>query len=466
MTALLRVLSGARKGHIATSESGTIRVGRSAGVELRFDPEFDLDVSGQHATIRCEHDRWWISDADSRNGTFVNGQQIVKETELRDGDQLGFGARGPVVEFRSIPSTEAGSFAATDQGVTRPTMQVSESPTGRVRRAVASNTRTWTLIVAAIVLVLSGVIGMLMLQSRSERKTWERERTALLAEMETALSASERTIRSLKGDLNGLAEALSESREQVRAAGTQLQRAERGTDGAQITALRNQLNGAMAQLSSQQGAAALDHEAIRRRNQPAVARIYSESQSGVVGAGTAFAVRSDGTLVTSRHLVQSAEGQPSRRIAVQFSHSDQVWPARVLAVDPELDVAIVKVDAILGSVPTVQALNLRADTIPNGAPVLLIGNPMGGDAMPSSRVGRTTIVPTVGAGVVTAMGAKQLELRGYGATGSSGSPIFDRDGGVVGIVFGGRKDADSHYLVGVPASVADRLLATLPVSRR
>ena len=52
MTALVRVLTGARSGHVLTYDgSSVMRVGREAGLELRFDPKQDRDVSARHATI-------------------------------------------------------------------------------------------------------------------------------------------------------------------------------------------------------------------------------------------------------------------------------------------------------------------------------------------------------------------------------------------------------------------------------
>src|SRR5690606_11852725 len=110
----------------------------------------------------------------------------------------------------------------------------------------------------------------------------------------------------------------------------------------------------------------LDFPAIQQRNRHAVARIFVEYANGEVATATAFAVRDDATLITSRHIMVDSEGaiQP-RRIAIQFSDSEQVWPARLLAVS-DADLALVKVDNIVGAVPTVHALNRRPDTLAVG----------------------------------------------------------------------------------------------------
>ena len=91
MTALVRVLTGARSGHVLTYDgSSVMRVGREAGLELRFDPKQDRDVSARHATISPDGERLLLSDLQSRNGTYVNGRKIDEPTALvrRRSDRL------------------------------------------------------------------------------------------------------------------------------------------------------------------------------------------------------------------------------------------------------------------------------------------------------------------------------------------------------------------------------------------
>ena len=52
----------------------------------------DRSVSGHHAVVRLIGSEWVLSDLESRNGTFINGQQTVSETGMTEGDVVQFGA--------------------------------------------------------------------------------------------------------------------------------------------------------------------------------------------------------------------------------------------------------------------------------------------------------------------------------------------------------------------------------------
>lgn len=189
---------------------------------------------------------------------------------------------------------------------------------------------------------------------------------------------------------------------------------------------------------------------VDRLNRLAVARIYVESEDGEVATGTAFAVRADGTLATNRHVVG---GRP-RRIAVQFTGSRQVWRARVVAVSGAWDLALVKVDDVEGAVPTVRGLNLRPDTLAAGAPVALAGFPRGGEPVEGAVI-RASVVQAEMAGVR----GGRVEVFARSGVGASGSPLFDADGRVIGILFGGSPRAARPVLYAVPASALAQLLA-------
>jgi len=66
-------------------------VGRSLNVDLVLS--WDDQVSGLHAELQRLGDDWLVvDDGLSRNGSFVNGQQVSGRRRLRDGDRLCFGS--------------------------------------------------------------------------------------------------------------------------------------------------------------------------------------------------------------------------------------------------------------------------------------------------------------------------------------------------------------------------------------
>ncbi|MGC4192422.1 MAG: FHA domain-containing protein [Thermomicrobiales bacterium] len=51
----------------------------------------DSFVSGQHAEIVLDGGRWWLTDLQSTNGTFVNSQRVTDHIQIVPGDIVQFG---------------------------------------------------------------------------------------------------------------------------------------------------------------------------------------------------------------------------------------------------------------------------------------------------------------------------------------------------------------------------------------
>jgi S1-C subfamily serine protease len=464
--ARLHVLTGGSSGAVIALQQETLTLGRHPKADFRFDSETDLAVSAVHAVVTREGDDWYIQDLGSTNGTLVSGQRIGAAARLRPGDRIQLGTGGPNLEFRSGYLEPV----ATDSPATLPAEAVVEqtsaraSPTGeRIRVAVESQTRRLRVLATLCGVLLFAAVTMLVLSARRDRAVWDRERTEMREQIDSLLVAGEAAARSLQGQLSALGLALQESQELVRRTRSELAEARRRGDDAQVQQLERELSVATTTLSRQSSAAQLDFEGIQRRNRRAIALVYVESADGEVSTGTAFAIRSDATLMTNRHVVIGSDlGRPPRRIAVQFADSDQVWPARLLAVSRSADLAVLKVDNISGAVPVVEGLNERPDTLPEGAPVALIGFPNGGER--SSAVGTegTVARPILGSGVIQGTSAARLDIEGYGAAGASGSPVFDANGEVVGVLFGGTATQSGRMVFAVPAHVAVRFLGSVP----
>jgi S1-C subfamily serine protease len=297
--------------------------------------------------------------------------------------------------------------------------------------------------------------------NRRERAAWERERTALLARMDTVLEQSDDVIVSLRGELDGLAQALRQSQASVRNTRGALERLP-SQSGVEAEDLRRELRSATEALSRQQLAASLDFKGIERANRPAVAMIHVESDDGTISTASAFAVRAGGMLVTAAHVLRGANGaRVPRRIGVQFSDSRQVFPARLAAYATDADIAVITVDNMLGEVPVIAGFNTKLDTLPAGAPVAIIGFPLDGDVQLDNAESRGTARPLMTAAILTRTAARTIELQGYGAAGASGSPVFDAAGNVVGVLSGGTTSEGRRLLVAVPSAVALALISRI-----
>jgi S1-C subfamily serine protease len=107
----------------------------------------------------------------------------------------------------------------------------------------------------------------------------------------------------------------------------------------------------------------------------------------------------------------------------------------------------------------VSGLNQRPDTLRQGDPVAVVGFPLGPE-LPMSSYGRDRSIArtSFSAGSVSKALEGVIQIDGYGAEGSSGSPILDQSGQVVGIVYGGQSGSEGRIVLGVPSDVAARLL--------
>src|SRR5688572_25845852 len=148
----IRILSGARAGNVQRFTQAVIAIGRQAGTDLRFDPLNDLDVSGRHAEIRGVEGHYAIFDQGSTNGTFVNGQRVEGSVDLKDGDLIMFGSKGPEAEVRIQTASDASLKQSTEQRIA---VAVTKQTAG-LKRAM----------IAVLVLLLVGAGGAIVYSRR------------------------------------------------------------------------------------------------------------------------------------------------------------------------------------------------------------------------------------------------------------------------------------------------------------
>jgi len=447
--AQFKFLSGARAGEVEAFRKGYIGLGRHPLSDVRFDAERDLDVSSRHAAIVRKPEGFVLQDLGSRNGTFVNGKRITADTPLKDGDVIGFGANGPAIEFavieadQDLPAT-AGAEALAERisagPVLRPT-PLRQSTGVRIAVEVARQTahlRRTTKVLLVVLIVIAS--GFTWIQIDGRRRARESETS--LQGVRDALQASNGEIARLRSEL-----------------------AKSGADAASVERLRRELAAAEQHQSALAGAAGVDYRALSHQNQDAVAIVLVEYTDGERFSGTAFSVDSMGTMVTNKHILAGEDGTKTpRRLGIIFSGSTQFWRAEMIGVSPDADVGVLRV-LIKGGTPRVRGLARTREGIERGDPVAILGYPLGFDLPMEAQGGQPIAEPTLTVGTISKALTSVVQVDAYGAPGSSGSPIFDRDGRVIAVLYGGERESNGKIIFAVPAYIVAEYLRSLNLPR-
>ena len=102
MGAQLMVVQGKQRGMCLLFPVGEFVFGRGPECHVRSDSEL---VSRQHCMIAVDQYGVQVRDLGSTNGTLVNGNRVIGEQTLNDGDFLQLGA--VVLEVKVIPEKVA-----------------------------------------------------------------------------------------------------------------------------------------------------------------------------------------------------------------------------------------------------------------------------------------------------------------------------------------------------------------------
>jgi S1-C subfamily serine protease len=440
MALVVEIVSGARAGARQTFGKSVVIAGRHPTSDLLFDANKDLDVSTRHAEFRGSATGWSVHDLGSTNGTFVNGRRITTPANVANGDTVAFGESGPRVKIVSTTGVNEAAPPRTEQrasaGVTRPKTEE------RIAAAVAHQTSGLKrFVVSLAVLVVFGV-GALVWLNQQQAKRSQRVIDQLLARQDSLTSALQVALAAASKQATGfdsLQRIWSDERARLRA---QLQA------GGDVTAITGQLN-ALERRGDQ--AVALSNAQISSENNKAVVLILVEDEDGKRSAGTAFSVTPDGLLVTNRHIALDASGRPPRKAGVYFADTDAFKEVRFVSAssDPAVDVAFFQlVDP--GPWPTVKGVANTAQLAP-GDPVMMIGFPNTN----SDGKKRTTL--TVGA-ISNVLDNGTIRMNLFAAEGSSGSPVFDARGYVIGVLYAGEGGVSSSVTHAIPAAALIKLL--------
>ena len=161
-----------------------------------------------------------------------------------------------------------------------------------------------------------------------------------------------------------------------------------------------------------------DLRALAKQARPAVYLLAIQDDDGEIkGSGTGFLVSSDGLLVTNHHVIAGA-----KQIIAKAENGGLFPVLRVVAADPGNDLALLQLEA-----KDLPCLTLApAGSAEAGTRIAVIGSPLG-------------LEGTLTEGIVSARrklpGQKRevLQISAAISQGSSGSPVLDPQGRVVGV---------------------------------
>lgn len=109
MEVKLVVTNGRHSGREIPIKVPKFFIGRAEDCHLR--PGSDL-VSRHHCVILVEDDSVTVRDFGSKNGTFVNGEQVMPERELKNGDRLVVGQLDFDVQISGAPVAQPAAQAS------------------------------------------------------------------------------------------------------------------------------------------------------------------------------------------------------------------------------------------------------------------------------------------------------------------------------------------------------------------
>ena len=151
---------------------------------------------------------------------------------------------------------------------------------------------------------------------------------------------------------------------------------------------------------------------------PSVVLIEIYGEDGKVsGSGSGFVVAGDGVILTNYHVVAH-----TKRATVRLANGDAYDDVSVLDLDRRKDIALLKIKAV-----DLTPLKLgHSGSVQVGDKLYALGNPLG--------IFQNTLSEGILSGVRQGDGYRMFQLSTPISQGSSGSPVFDAHGDVVGII--------------------------------
>jgi 2-alkenal reductase len=179
-----------------------------------------------------------------------------------------------------------------------------------------------------------------------------------------------------------------------------------------------------------------DPAAIYKRLSPGVVTILSLFQGGSSildaggegGQGSGFVLDGKGYIATNAHVVTNDSGDRAKQVFIEFSDGNRVQ-AQIVGVDPNADVALIKVDP---SGLSLTPLRLGVShSLAVGEPVAAIGSPFG--ERQSLSIGVISALDRSIESLTRFQIGNAIQTDAAINPGNSGGPLLDAHGRVLGI---------------------------------
>jgi hypothetical protein len=174
-----------------------------------------------------------------------------------------------------------------------------------------------------------------------------------------------------------------------------------------------------------------------------VVTIYSYSDDELVGTGTGFFIRDDGVIVSNAHVVIDGD-----TLKVELADGEVYDDVYVLSVDNQRDLILLQIAT--SRAPVLKVGDDRDLSI--GDTVYVVGNPLGF---------RGTFSDGIVSGKRLEEGVNYLQITAPISQGSSGGPVLNGEGWVVGVATA-YMDGGQNMNIAVPARHAIGMMSMAP----
>lgn len=390
MAVIITHLTGGWAGQRQVLDKEAITFGRATDNDVVFHPR-DVRASAHHAALFVQGEECILEDLDSTNGIYVNGVK-VKRARLRSGDLVEFGRKGPRLRIERSPDVEAKSGSGSPH-----------------------DHQEWA--------ATSSVSSFIQTEAR-EASSLRLGRTTVQMMIDAALRRSSRRFRWWAMGLSLVALGVMAYTFLVR---------DRPSNPSSF-----------GNESSFSAVAELNQAAVVLiRNSFTLSDPTTNQTTTAVSEGSGFAVDPSGLVVTNYHIIRPWEVDPkmmSQRVqgrttslTVIFADRtpEDALEARLLRGSKETDLAVLQIVSDR-PVPVVSGFEPDTAQARQGDEVAIIGFPLGTTLLQTTGQQRATT--TLTRSTISKSTPTIIQLDAPVFQGFSGSPIFNRQGKVIGVL--------------------------------